>query len=198
MMRLIDHVLHWLNEVSQNQGVPISNVTLDFNEVITGTGPSAFTAAILKEMTAKTHQPVLWDTFHSLKEPKLIVNILVLTVEAFAAGQGHSDSGNHDSEAALVKHHYHASLWPSRHPRYSHPAYGMVEECNWARDCVTQWTDNTAVYDGLAEDHKARLIAEKEVADKEKLDKEVVEKETAAKEETDRKLAELRASCESI
>lgn len=197
MMRLIDHVLHWLNEIAQDQEQPISNITLNFNEVITGTGPSAFTGAILAEMAAQTGKKPPWDTFHALQKPVLVGNILVLTVEAFAAGQGHSNSGNHDSEKALVKHHYHASLWPSRHPRFSHPAFGMVEECNWEQECVANWTRGMAGYDALPYDEKITLIQAKEVVDKARFDKEVADKETHEREEADRREAELKQSCEA-
>lgn len=195
MMRLIDHVLHWLNEVAQGQGVPIGNITLNFDEVITGTGPSAFTGAIMKEMHAQTRRHLDWEVFHNLTAPLLVGNILVLTVEAFAAGQGHSNSGNHDSPAALVKHHYHASLWPSRHPRYSHPAYGMVEECNWKPDCVKNWTDNTAVFDSLPYDDKVKLIEAHDVVNREREEKERGEKEAHEREENDRKAEDLRKQC---
>ncbi|TVY67369.1 Initiation-specific alpha-1,6-mannosyltransferase [Lachnellula suecica] len=197
MLKLVDHILHWLNEISQRQNVPISDIELDFDDVLTGTGPSAFTKAVLKEMEAQARHRIPWDTFHALQEPTLVGNTLVLTVEAFAAGQGHSNSGNHDSPAALVKHHYHASKWPSRHPRYSHPAFGMVEECNWAPDCVEQWTKNTTAYPSLSEEHKEKLLAEKAVVDKERLDKETAEKEQKEREEAERKNTELRAACES-
>jgi mannosyltransferase OCH1-like enzyme len=198
MMRLIEHVMHWLNEISQKQQVPISQITLNFDEVITGTGPSAFTASILAEMTAQTHRRIYWDTFSNLTQPVLVGNILVLTVKAFAAGQGHSNSGTHEDEAALVQHHYHASLWPSRHPRYSHPAYGMVEECNWARDCVEDWDKNTAAFDFLPADQQAKLIAEKEFADATKYDKEMAEKKAVEKQEADKKEAALKEACRSI
>ncbi|KAG4438927.1 hypothetical protein IFR05_005607 [Cadophora sp. M221] len=197
MMRLIEHVLHWLNEVAQNQAVPISDIKLNFDEVITGTGPSAFTTAVLAEMAAQTHRRLFWDTFHALTQPVLVGNILVLTVDSFAAGQGHSNSLSHDSPNALVKHHYHASLWPSRHPRFSHPAYGMVEECNWEPACVWNWTDNTAAFGGLSFDEKVKLIKEKEQIDKERYDAEVAEDEAAAKEDNERLQAELKAQCES-
>ena len=197
MMKLIEHVLHWLNEVAQNQQVPISNVTLNFDEVITGTGPSAFTAAVMTEMTRQTHQKMHWDTFHNMSEPILVGNVLVLTVEAFAAGQGHSNSGNHESEKALVKHHYHASKWPSRHPRYSHPAYGMVEECNWARDCVEKWDEGVALFDFLPEEEKQKRIAEHDVWLKEKDEKEAAEEAEREKEDKERKLADLKGQCES-
>ena len=165
MMRLIDNILKWLDSVAKKQRVGIADIVLDFDEVISGTGPSAFTNAILAEMSVRHGRPVTWNTFHNMPESKLIGGVLVLTVEAFAAGQGHSDSGNHDARAALVKHHYHASGWPTSHPRFNHPVYGEVEKCNWEAECVKQWDANTAAYALLPPEEQARLIAEKEAAD---------------------------------
>lgn len=140
MMRLIENIQEWLHDLSQAKGVPISGLQLDFNEVISGTGPSAFTKAVLDQMTAQNHgKAVTWDEFHDLADSKLVNGILVHNVEAFAAGQGHSDSGNHGSRGALVKHHYHASGWPTLHPRRNHPMYGEVEKCNWVPWCVAEW-----------------------------------------------------------
>ncbi|KXX81257.1 hypothetical protein MMYC01_203205 [Madurella mycetomatis] len=58
-----------------------------------------------------------------MDESKVASRALDLDVEKFAAGQDHSDSGNHNARGALIKHHYHASNWPSKHPRFKHPAY---------------------------------------------------------------------------
>jgi mannosyltransferase OCH1-like enzyme len=147
MMRLIENIQEWLHELSAEKGVPISKLELDFNEVISGTGPSAFTKAVLEQMTAQNHgKEVTWDMFHNLAESRLVGGILVLNVETFAAGQGHSDSGNHDSRGALVKHHYHASGWPARHRRHNHPMYGEVEQCNWKPECVAEWVSSLPLY----------------------------------------------------
>jgi mannosyltransferase OCH1-like enzyme len=143
MMRLIENIQEWLHELSGQKGVSISELKLDFNEVISGTGPSAFTKAIIEQMNVQSQDKVVtWDLFHNLAESRIVSGILVLNVEAFAAGQGHSDSGNHDSRGALVKHHYHASGWPILHPRRNHPMYGEVEKCNWRPDCVTEWVSD--------------------------------------------------------
>lgn len=197
MMRLINHVLHWLNEISQRQNKPISEITLNFDEVITGTGPSAFTNVVLAEMMVQTGHKMHWDTFKNISEPVLVGNTLVLTVEAFAAGQGHSHSGNHDNPLALVRHHYHASLWPSRHPRYSHPAYGQVEECNWDRPCVEWWTEHTANWDNLSEDEKKKAIEKHEERNRERFDKEEAERIQHEKEDKERHDEELRNSCKA-
>ncbi|KAF2264657.1 hypothetical protein CC78DRAFT_580175 [Lojkania enalia] len=162
MMRLIENIQDWLHNLSREKGVPISQLELDFNEVISGTGPSAFTKAVLEQMTAENRgEPVTWDLFHNLAESRLLNGILVLNVEAFAAGQGHSDSGNHDSRGALVKHHYHASGWPTLHPRHNHPMYGEVEKCNWKPDCVAEWDKNVAEWDTLPKEEQEKRLASK-------------------------------------
>jgi mannosyltransferase OCH1-like enzyme len=165
MLRLVDNILAWLDGLALQQGVPISQLALDFDEVISGTGPSAFTSAVLAEISAGAGHPVTWDAFHAMRESKLVGGALVLTVEAFAAGQGHSDSGNHNARTALVKHRYHASGWPTVHPRYSHPVYGEVERCNWAVDCIRLWDANTAAFEALSKDDQAKMVAIKEVGD---------------------------------
>jgi mannosyltransferase OCH1-like enzyme len=40
IMRLINGILQWLEEISRKQGVSISNIQLEFDEVISGTGPA--------------------------------------------------------------------------------------------------------------------------------------------------------------
>lgn len=161
MLRLIETIMGWLDGLAKEQNVPIQEVMLDFDQVISGTGPSAFTAAILEQMNRdrpKGTPEITWNVFHELDESKIVSRVLVLDVEAFAAGQGHSDSGNHNARGALVKHHYHASNWPSRHPRFNHPAYGPVEQCNWEPGCVSKWDADTAAFAMLSEEEQKRVI----------------------------------------
>ncbi|KAH9836906.1 glycosyltransferase family 32 protein [Teratosphaeria destructans] len=162
MLSLIENIMQWLKNVATEQQVPISEIQLDFDQVIGGTGPSAFTRAILADISHRTGRKVTWDAFHNLAESKLVGGLLVLNVEAFAAGQGHSDSGNHDTKHALVKHHYHASGWPTAHPRYNHPMYGEVEKCNWVAECVRKWDEDTAAWSALSTEEQNRQIAMKE------------------------------------
>jgi mannosyltransferase OCH1-like enzyme len=167
MLRLTENILAWLHALSEKQKKPISELEMDFDDVITGTGPSAFTSAVLAEMSLAVGYDVTWDTFHDMAESKLVGGFLVLTVEGFAAGQGHSDSGNHGARTALVKHHYHASGWPNKHPRYKHPIYGEVERCNWDKQCVRQWDENTAAFAALSAEEQEIQIAQKKAADEE-------------------------------
>ena len=193
ILRLINNVISWLNELSRIQLVPVANVTVTFDDVIKGTGPTAFTVAILAEMAAQTGHTINWDMFHHMDTPVQIANILVLPIDAFAAGQEHSNSGSHDSEAALVKHHYHATGWTDSFSRYSHPAYGMVEECSWKMDCVNQWDANTTAFSSLPEEQQQQLITDHENYWKEEAVKEreaAKEREAKEKEERERQEAE--------
>jgi hypothetical protein len=199
MLRIINNVVAWLADTARKQNVSISEITLNFDDVLSGTGPSAFTSAILAEMAHQTGHTVKWmDTFHNITEPRLIGNILVLTVEGFAAGQGHSHSHDHNHPQALVKHHYHASLWPSRHPRYSHPAYGIVEECNWNSECVAEWDKNTAAFPSLSEEEQAQAIAAKVRADKEKIEGEEANRAREEKERIEREDVENLEKCMKV
>ena len=159
MLQLIENIMRWLNDVAARQRVPISDVVLDFDDVIIGTGPSAFTGAILAEMSRRAGRQITWSFFHNMAESKLVGGVLVLPVDAFAAGQGHSDSGNHEARAALVRHHYHASGWPTNHVRFKHPVYGEVEKCNWKPECVAEWDRNTAAFDSLPVEERQKQVA---------------------------------------
>ena len=179
MLQLVENIMAWLSDIAAQQKVPIPDVVLDFDAVISGTGPSAFTAAILNDMNKRTSafgEKITWDAFHAIDESKVVRGVLVLDVEKFAAGQGHSDSGNHNARGALVKHHYHASNWPSKHPRFKHPVYGEVEHCNCESllrshpsitpyscppkgnpPCIQKWDADVAAYALLPPEDQAKL-----------------------------------------
>lgn len=162
MLHLVENIMSWLNGVAHEQKVSVGDVKLDFDQVISGTGPSAFTIALLAEINRNSDGPqVTWDNFHNMDESKVVGRVLVLNVEAFCAGQGHSNSGNHDARGAMVKHHYHASNWPSRHQRYTHPAYGPVEMCNWDAECVRTWDENVAEFERLPNEQKRLKVNER-------------------------------------
>ncbi|KJX93981.1 glycosyltransferase family 32 protein [Zymoseptoria brevis] len=193
MLTLIENIMKWLHTVAKQQRCSISEIKLDFDQVISGTGPSAFTEAILKDITKRTGKPMSWDIFHSMQESIVVGRVLVLTVEAFAAGQGHSDSGTHDAKQALVKHHYHASGWPTTHPRFNHPIYGEVEKCNWVAECVKQWDEDTAAFNALPQDQKIKQIAIKEQQVKEEERK---QQQDRRKQEEEAARAALKAVAE--
>ena len=164
--------------------------------VITGTGPSAFTRAIIAEMSEKTGRAIDWEFFHGLTEPRYVGGILVLTVKAFAAGQGHSNSGFHNATEVLAKHHYHASGWPKKHPRFLHPVYREVELCNWKPDCVHAWDKNTTEFETFPKEKQEIMIAEaKETYDRDEAERLAREREDSERADADRHREEIERIC---
>ncbi|OQO02381.1 hypothetical protein B0A48_11935 [Cryoendolithus antarcticus] len=201
MMELVESIMLWLKGIAAEQNKPISEIELDFDQVIAGTGPSAFTKAILAHMSERAGKTITWSMFHGIGESKLVGGVLVLTVEAFAAGQGHSDSGTHDTKHALVRHHYHASKWPDKHPRYKHPVYAEVELCNWVQDCVDRWDENTANFAKMTPEEQQGLIDTHNKEEAERIEREQKEeaekKEREEKEEKEKKEREDREAKEN-
>ncbi|KAH9845294.1 Glycosyltransferase family 32 protein [Teratosphaeria destructans] len=161
MLRLIENIMIWIHKLARDQGKAIHELHLNFDEVLSGTGPSAFTNAILAQMTVTRGEKTTWENFHQLMDSKVVGGVLVLPSEAFAAGTGHSSSGNHAGSRSLVQHHFHASSWTSRHQRFKHPIYGEVEKCNWDPDCVKLWDANTAWFKALPEEEQLRMMEKK-------------------------------------
>ncbi|KAK4160409.1 glycosyltransferase family 32 protein [Cladorrhinum sp. PSN259] len=187
MLQLIENIMVWLSDIAAAQNVSISDVKLDFDEVISGTGPSAFTAAILQDMNRNSpRRKITWDDFHAMDESTVVNRVLVLDVEKFAAGQGHSDSGNHNARGALVKHHYHASNWPSKHPRFKHPAYGEVEQCNWNWECVKKWDEDVAAFKALSKEEQKKVVEDKRAEEKRMVEEAKKDQEALARAEARR------------
>ncbi|KPM42700.1 hypothetical protein AK830_g3878 [Neonectria ditissima] len=149
LLRMVEMAVDRLQSLAKRQGVPISDVSVDFDQVIACSGPGVFTDAILQYMNEKRTQgpPITWDNFHHMYDAIQVSRVLVLPVQAFAAAQTHSRSGKtHKVPAALVKHHYGVSNWTSRHSRYKHPVYGEVERCLFDEVCVNLWDRNVEAY----------------------------------------------------
>ncbi|ORY83070.1 nucleotide-diphospho-sugar transferase [Protomyces lactucae-debilis] len=180
ILRLVDDVVMKIHKLARDQKCSISDITLDFDDVLAVTGPTAFTDSLLAHMSQKTGSRVTWDPFHKMTESRLVAGVLVLTVEAFAAAQGHSDSGTHQGRAALVRHHYHASGWPSTHPRFLHRLLGSIEACNWDDACIELWDSNARNFETYTPDEQDRLVREKNEADEERRR---LEEESAKNEE---------------
>ncbi|KAG4276872.1 hypothetical protein BFJ63_vAg18634 [Fusarium oxysporum f. sp. narcissi] len=149
MMKMVENAMINVQQIAKGQGVNVSDVKMDFYQIIASTGPGLFTDVIMQYMNEGDSQesPITWDAFHQLDEAKLVNRVLVLPVKAFAASQTHSRSGDtHKTPAALVKHHY-ASTWTGWHPRYKHPVYGYVEDCLFDEVCVSDWDRKVRKYE---------------------------------------------------
>jgi mannosyltransferase OCH1-like enzyme len=158
MLRLVDDIISWVNSLAHEQHTTISNVSLNFDQVLSGSGPAKFTLAVLSEMGNNCGEVVGWSNFHNMTKPKLVGGVLVLPIKAFAASR--RNCGPLYCEDANIKHHYHASKWPLTHRRYRHPVYGQLEDCSWDPECIIEWDTNVAAFEKLGLETQARMIEE--------------------------------------
>lgn len=101
-------------DLSASKQTPISDLDITGYEVVTTSGPSAWTDVVFEEL--KRAEPSLTlNDLSDMKEPRLIGDILVLTIDGFGMGQPHSHSskGNEIPEAALAKHGFRHSWLPN-------------------------------------------------------------------------------------
>lgn len=108
---MVDRILYSLQLLSEEHKVPVNEVKPTSFEVMNSTGPAAWTDVVFEHL--QKHDPSLKTTqdISFMTEPKLYGDILVLPIDGFGMGQGHSNSTNDGTipEAALVKHLFRGS-----------------------------------------------------------------------------------------
>jgi len=112
---LIEKIVQEINRLANRERRSLRNLRkLSKFEVLALTGPAAFTWSIQNYLTQKTGRKVDWYDMTDLTTPKLIADVLILPITAFAPGQRHSKSGSKDDEQALVFHHFGFSGWAKK------------------------------------------------------------------------------------
>ncbi|UKZ58174.1 hypothetical protein TrVGV298_012040 [Trichoderma virens] len=95
--KMVDRVLHSLDDLSALHGLPISQLKPESFEVMNSTGPAAWTDVVFEQL--QEYNPQLTDTkdLSFMSEPTLIGDILILPIDGFGMGQDHSASTNDGS-----------------------------------------------------------------------------------------------------
>ena len=108
---MVDRIIDSLEKLSEGHNVPINRIKPSSFEVMNSTGPAAWTDIVFEQL--QLHDSTLNTTqdLSFMTGPKLYGDILVLPIDGFGMGQGHSNSTNDGTtpEAALVKHLFRGS-----------------------------------------------------------------------------------------
>ncbi|KAJ5102835.1 hypothetical protein N7532_003364 [Penicillium argentinense] len=108
---MIEWVVSALEEFRLASNTTYSKLSPSSSEVMKLTGPSAWTDAVFRHLQSYDSELVSLRNLSGLTEPKLIGDILILPIDGFGVGQGHSNS-THDGtipEDALVRHKFRGS-----------------------------------------------------------------------------------------
>lgn len=121
MERMIERVLSGLGTLAERQNRTLATLEASYMDVIDTTGPGAFSECIYHELSLATGTNVTSSNLTGLTEPRLIDDVLILPVTAFANGVPHSNAKDSEDEGALVQHLFQGS-WKGSHPSESDEA----------------------------------------------------------------------------
>lgn len=112
---MIRHSLRRIEKLAAVHGTSISELAPTGFEVVTTTGPAAWTDVVFQQLQKADPGLKSLKQLSNMTEPRLIGDILVLTIDGFGMGQPHSHATNDGSipDAALVKHNFRHSWLPN-------------------------------------------------------------------------------------
>ncbi|KZF24346.1 glycosyltransferase family 32 protein [Xylona heveae TC161] len=108
---VVDRVIKSLWDMADKQNTTLNRVKTFSEDVIATTGPGAFTDAVFEILTEQAGKNITAHDITRLKSPKLLGDVLILPVNAFAPGQSHSKAGKPEDDGSLVQHMWKSSWW---------------------------------------------------------------------------------------
>lgn len=104
---MIRRTMEKIESLATSHQSPLSELNVTGYEVVTSTGPAAWTDAVFEEIQKADPEIRSLTELSNLTETRLLGDILVLTIDGFGMGQPHSQSTPDPSDpAVLVKHNF--------------------------------------------------------------------------------------------
>ena len=126
MKMTVDKVISRLRWLALKQGTTISGIKASREEVLDTTGPAMFSRMVFEGLSLATGTNFTYLNVTGLTAPRLIGDILILPINAFGCGQGHSNSGSPEDDSALVQHLFKGS-WKNNHRFEEAEKLGLVQ-----------------------------------------------------------------------
>ncbi|KAJ9657465.1 hypothetical protein H2198_004341 [Neophaeococcomyces mojaviensis] len=105
----IDEAMFAIHSLADYYKTDVEHLAPTDKDVIVTTGPSLWTATVIKHLRNRGYHNISYSDFSGLKKPKLIDDILILPIDAFGTGQPHSNSTKEGSPDALARHQFSMS-----------------------------------------------------------------------------------------
>lgn len=110
----VERVMERLKKLASKQGCTISEIKPSYHEVLATTGPGMFTEAVFEGLSYATGTDFGAHNLTGMTEARLVGDVVILPINAFGSGQGHSNSGDPDSDSAMVQHLFKGT-WKKDH-----------------------------------------------------------------------------------
>ena len=114
LLKTVKHGITQINELAKKHGTSVSDLKVNFLEVLDTTGPAAFTRSVFAYLSEMLKEEYTWLNLTRLQEPILVADVLILPINAFGSGQQHSNSRKPTDDDALVEHLFRGS-WKQNH-----------------------------------------------------------------------------------
>ena len=109
MKKIVEEVVKRINQMAHQSGATLASFQVPDNRVGDVTGPGIWTRVVMESLAIATMTNVTYRNITGLKQPQLFGDILILPINGFGSGQGHSGSTMGNNDAALIKHHF--KMW---------------------------------------------------------------------------------------
>lgn len=111
---MVDETVRAVRRLAADKETNVSQLRPAGYEVITTTGPAAWTDVVFRHLQKADPDLITLKQLSNMTQPRLIGDVLVLTIDGFGMGQSHSHSTNDGSvpNSALVKHKFRHSWLP--------------------------------------------------------------------------------------
>lgn len=110
----VTRVLESLKRLALESNGTLSSLKLTQHQVLDTTGPAMLTACAFEYITRTSGYNFTNANLTGLTEATLFGDVLILPINAFGTGQGHSGSGHPEDETALIQHMFKGS-WKDSH-----------------------------------------------------------------------------------
>ncbi|KAL8994841.1 MAG: hypothetical protein Q9188_006952 [Gyalolechia gomerana] len=104
MISMVNSVTQGIQKLAGSHEVALSNIFPTNEEVLHTTGPVKWSREVFAYLPSTTGTEVTHRNLTGLKEPKLFGDVMILPINAFASGLGHSGSKSHVSMETLMWH----------------------------------------------------------------------------------------------
>ena len=111
---MVDETVRAVRKLSAAKESTVSQLRPTGYELVTTTGPAAWTDVVFRQLQKADPNLVSLQQLSNMTQPRLVGDVLVLTIDGFGMGQPHSQSTNDGSvpDAALLKHNFEHSWLP--------------------------------------------------------------------------------------
>lgn len=107
MIAMLDSVTKSLHQLAHSKGVPVSEVQpSDDNDVLFTTGPVKWSQEVFSYLSLTSGTKVTDRNLTGLKEPRLFGDVMIMPINAFAAGLGFAGSRRSISNETLLWHRF--------------------------------------------------------------------------------------------